>query len=229
MSAPIPLSPEVTGAIVEAARLARGRELGEVHLVAGLLRIGAVRSALQAIRTDVERLDRLVAELLERAPLRPWYRLGIQTLDSTRRASALAAATGQRELSSTFLFATLAHSGSAEVLAALAASDFSLLHFRFHVAHPGASLDEPLPSSGPVRIVLHDDPFTTEAFVHDVLREELGREHETAVAITARVGREGRVELTTLDATDASARVERVRARARALSFPLRVSAIPAS
>ncbi|MBL8613195.1 MAG: ATP-dependent Clp protease adaptor ClpS [Myxococcales bacterium] len=228
MPAPIPFSPEVTGVLVEAARSARGKELHDAHFVAALLRIGAVESALAETGVDVASLARLVAGVVERLPKRPWYRLALSVAEPVSRAAARAAATGQRELSSLFLFASIAQDGSADVLAALANAGFSLLAFRWRVAHGAASRDEPRPATGAVRLVLHDDPFTTVAFVDDVLREELGRDHETAQAISARVGREGRAELTAMDAEKAAAALARIRARADALRFPLRVSAVAA-
>lgn len=228
MPASIPFSPEVTGVLVEAARSARGKELHDAHFVAALLRIGAVERALSDTGVDVAALTRLVGGVIERLPKRPWYRIAISVAEPLSRAATRAAAAGQRELSSLFLLASIAQEASPEVEAALANAGFSLLDFRWRVAHGDASRLEPCPAAGAVRLVLHDDPFTTVAFVNDVLREELGRDHETAQSISARVGREGRAELTAMDAEKAAAALARIRARAESLRFPLRVSAVAA-
>ncbi len=225
---PVPLNPEVTGVLIEAATSARGKELHDAHYLAALLRVGAVERALRDVGVDVDALRARIAEVVERLPKRPWYRLALHVSGPVQRAAEVAARTGQRELSSLFLFATLAHEPSPEIAAALAGAGFSLLHFRWRVAHGDAPREERCPGEGPVRVVLHDDPFTTVAFVHDALREELGRDHETAVAITARVSPGGHVELATMDASDVTPRIERIRARAEALRFPLRIRAVGA-
>lgn len=220
----IPVNPEVVGALLEAASTTRGRKFDDSHFIAALAHVGAVSQTLAAVGVDVPRARDGLARVLAALPRRPWYRVELGIAEPMRQAAAVAARAGLAELTGPFAFATLVgrHDNPA-VTRALADAGFSLLAFRRHLAH-GAVVEPPFPSEGPVRVVFHNDPFTSMDFVVALLCDVFGRDEETARSLMLRVHAEGTAALAAMDAGDALSKVERARARADEAELPLRLT-----
>jgi ATP-dependent Clp protease adaptor protein ClpS len=221
----ISVNPEVTGALIEAAKTCRGRVVDDAHLLAALARLGSVAHTLTQSGADAARIQARLADAIAQLPKRPWYRVSVHIGRPLEEAAALAAACGRKELDGPFTFATLAKKpDNADAARALADGSFSLLRFRRVIAH-GNVVDPPCPEEGAVRVTLHDDPFTTVEFVVDVLRTVFGRDEATAKALTERVQSERAASLATMPAAEARAKMAELQARAAASDFPLRVTA----
>ncbi len=231
-----PSSPEVIGATVAAVTSANQTktEPGDLHLAAALLRIGSVAIALRAAGVDVDKAQDELAVSLRALPPRPGlftrvaqvFRDSRVALDPVHRERARAARCELPELTAPFTLAVVAEE-SKEVLAALSRAGFRLRDFRYVVAHGRAETTSPTPGDGPVRVVVHNDPFTTMELVEAVLVEVFGRSAETAKELMMRVHKNGEAELASMDAKDAAARIAEARSRALALDFPLRIEASP--
>jgi len=216
------LNPEVMGAIVHAARTARRKTLDDAHLMAALARVGSVAQALGATGVDLVELEGGLARLLAAQPKRPWYALVATASRPLEEVSRLAQRAGLGELSGPFAFASFAAlSKNAALLQCLADAGFSLLRFRRHVAH-GSAVDVDDDVDGPVRIVLHNDPFTTQEFVIDLLTSVCRCDLATATGLMTRVHVDGRGELRSMPPSEAGAVIAEIRARASAAGFPLR-------
>jgi ATP-dependent Clp protease adapter protein ClpS len=221
-TAKLPVNPEVIGAVVHAARTAGRKTLDDAHLIAALARVGSVAQALGATGVDLARLEEGLARLLEALPLRPWYAFATASRP-LQDAALLAHRAGLGELSGPFAFASLAAlSKNAALLRCLAEAGFSLLRFRRQVAH-GSAVDMDDAVDGPVRIVFHNDPFTTQELVFGLLTSVCRCDPATAQALMARVDADGRAELDSVPPSEAEAMVAEVRARAAAAGAPLRV------
>ncbi len=234
-----PSSPEVMGASLAALTSANQTktEPGDLHLAAALLRIGSVAVALRQSGVDVDKAAGELAVSLRALPARRGilarlaqvFRDSRVALDPVHRERARAARCALPELTAPFALAVLAES-SKQVLAALSGAGFRLRAFRYVVAHGSA---EPVAvvgcGDGPVRVVIHNDPFTTMELVEAVLVEVFGRTPETAKELMLRVHERGEAELATMDAADASARIAEARSRAGVQDFPLRIEAVAGS
>jgi ATP-dependent Clp protease adapter protein ClpS len=233
-----PSSPEVIGASVAAVTSANQTktEPGDLHLAAALLRIGSVATALRAAGVDVDKAQDELAVSIRALPPRPGlfsrvakvFRDSRVALDPVHRERARAARCELPELTAPFTLAVVAEE-SKEVLVALSRAGFRLRDFRYVVAHGGAETVASTPGDGPVRVVIHNDPFTTMELVQSVLTEVFGRSAETAKELMTRVHKNGEAELASMDAKEAAARIAAARARAVALDFPLRIEASPAA
>lgn len=205
---------------------------GDAHVVEVLLRIGSVADALAAVGVDVERAREGVKRIIDALPRRPgvggrfWsvFRGSRSTLDPFQHARAHALAAGLKELTAPFALACLVgEAAGSDFRRVLEDAGFSLLRYRWYVAHRLAA-DAPCPEAGPVRVVFHNDPFTTMEFVVEVLTQVFGRDQATAETLMRRVHEDGSAALATMDAAVAARAFAEMRARADALGWPLRVS-----
>lgn len=206
---------------------------GDAHLVAALLRIGSVADGLAAVGVDVERAREGVARVIAGLPRRPGpFARAYEAIHNTRavldplhhvRAKALAS--GLEEITGPFALPVLVgESGNSDLVGALTNAGFSRSKYRWQVAHRGA-VDGSCPATGPVRVVLYDDPFTPMDFVVAVLTEVFDRDRETARALMLRVHEEKSAPLATMDAEVAARGLAEARARADKLDLPLRFGA----
>ncbi len=231
-----PSSPEVVGATVAALTSANQTktEPGDLHLVAALLRIGSVTAALRAAGVDVDKATSELASAVRALPPRAGVfsrmaralRDSRVVLDPLHRERERAARCALPELTAPFTLAVIAEE-SKEVAAALSRAGFRLRDFRYVVAHgrPEAAAAEP--TSGPVRVVIYNDPFTTMELVEAVLVEVFGRSAAAAKELMMRVHETGEAQLATMDAEEAARRIAEARARALAHEAPLRIEAVP--
>ena len=221
-TAKLSLNPEVLGAVVHAARTARKKTLDDVHLISALAHVGSVAQALGATGVDVAKLEGGLARLLAAQPERPWYALVATANRPLEEVALLAHRAGLGELSGPFAFASFAAlSKNTALLLCLADAGFSLLRFRRHVAH-GSAVDVDDAVDGPVCIVFHNDPFTTQELVLDLLTSVCRCDLTTATGLMTRVHVDGRAELGSVPPSEARAMLAEIRARAAAAGFPLR-------
>lgn len=233
-----PSSPEVIGATVTAVTSANQTktEPGDLHLAAALLRIGSVAIALRAAGVDVDKAQDELAVSIRALPPRPGlfsrvakiFRDSRVALDPVHRERARAAQCELPELTAPFTLAVVAEQ-SKDVLAALSLAGFRLRDFRYVVAHGTAETLASGPSDGPVRVVIHNDPFTTMELVEALLVDVFGRSAEAAKELMMRVHESGEAQLATMEAKDAIARIAEARARAVAQQAPLRIEVSPAA
>jgi ATP-dependent Clp protease adaptor protein ClpS len=229
-----PSNPELVG--VPLVALDRAHESktdrDDVHIVEVLLRVGSVADGLAAVGVDVERAREGLARIIAALP-RPSggarflgaFRRARVSVDPFHQARAHALAAGLKELTAPFALAALAAEPSAaDILRALEDAGFSLLRYRWYVAHRRAA-DAVCPEAGQVRVVFHNDPFTPMEFVVEVLTQVFGRDQATAEVLMRRVHEEGSAALATMDAATAAQALAQVRSRADARGWPLRVSA----
>jgi ATP-dependent Clp protease adaptor protein ClpS len=233
-----PSNPELVGLPFVALQSANDSKTdpGDVHAVAVLLRIGSVADGLAGVGVDVARAREGIARTIAALPARAGlgarflgiFRKQLVALDPLQHPRALARAAGLKELTAPFALACfVAQPSMSDALRALEDAGFSLPRWRWHVAHRAAA-EGPIPESGPVRVTLHDDPFTPMDFVTEVLEQAFGRDKATAETLMRRVHEEGSAALATMDAAAAARAVTETRSRAKAAGFPLRVEAQPA-
>ncbi|MFT3774415.1 MAG: ATP-dependent Clp protease adaptor ClpS [Minicystis sp.] len=204
---------------------------GDPHTVEALLRISSVADALTTLGVDVARaregVKRIIAALPQQTGLKARFRMAfrpMESIDPFHRVRANARAAGLKELTACFALAVLVGEPAGnELLRALEDAGFSLLRYRWYVAHRLAT-DAPCPESGQVRVVFHNDPFTTMEFVVEMLTKVFGRDQATAEVIMRRVHEEGSAALATMDAAVAARGLAELRSQADAGGWPLRVS-----
>lgn len=78
------------------------------------------------------------------------------------------------------------------------------------------------------KVIVHDDPITTFAFVVDVLRSVFTKPASAAERITREAHDTGSALVTVLPFEQAEFRIEQVRSLARAQGFPLTLTMEPA-
>ncbi len=101
----------------------------------------------------------------------------------------------------------------------------SVLRFLAHGESPSAPAQAlSLPPEHLVEVVVHNDPYTTAAFVRDVLRAEFGLDRAAARRVTMLVHRTGRGVVATLPFARAEAACRRVRDVAERRALPLKVT-----
>lgn len=217
------VNPEVLGAVVRAVQTAKRKTFDDAHMIAALARVGSVALALAASGVDVPRLSASLDALLAAQPSRPWYRFVGVTYEPLRGVAILAVAAGLEELSGPFAFAAFAaRSRNPELTRRLADAGFSLLRFRRQVAH-GSVVDVDHAGEGAVRVVLHDDPFTTQELVVEILTKVFGLDEAAGTTLMKQVHECGQAELAGLDAAAARPLVAEARRRAEGADFPLRL------
>jgi ATP-dependent Clp protease adaptor protein ClpS len=217
------VNPEVLGAVVHAVQTAKRKTFDDAHMIAALARVGSVAQALAATGVDVPRLSASLDSLLAAQPSRPWYRFAIVTYEPLQGVATLAVAAGLEELSGPFAFASFAaRSRNPELTRCLADGGFSLLRFRRQVAH-GAVVDVDHAGEGAVCVVFHNDPFTTQEFVVEMLTKVFGRDDAAATTLMKQVHEGGHAELAGIDAAVARSMVVEARRRGDDAGFPLRL------
>jgi ATP-dependent Clp protease adapter protein ClpS len=227
-----PSNPEVLG--VQMAALTRANETktvpGDVHLVEALLRIDSVRDSLVAVGVDLERATEGVARVVAALPRRPGFFTRLQgairdtqaIIDPLRHVRAKALAAGLPELKGGFALAVLVgDSENKDLVEAFASAGFSRAKYRWYVAHREVR-DATCPATGPVRVVVYNDPFTPMELVTTVLTEAFARDPDTARGLMLRIHEEGSAPLALMDAEVAARALADARARADKLDFPLR-------
>jgi ATP-dependent Clp protease adaptor protein ClpS len=223
------INPEVTGAVLDAVvRARRRRGFHPAELLASLLRVTSVSLAFAGSGVDVRRAREAVNGFVEGLPRKPWYTLGVSVIEHThlRRAVAHAEGAGLDELSAPFFAADLlAQPESRELVSLLAPLGFRELAFRRYVAH-GDAVDPPLPETGLVRVTFHNDPFTTMQLVVDILQTVFGKSEVDASVVMMRAHSEGSVEIGTMPAEEARAKIAKAVERALAKDAPLRITAV---
>ena len=230
----VPTNPEITGVLAQAAVAERraGRKNGDdLHLASTLLRIGSVTHALAAIGVDPAQARARVEAQIEALPKRGWAPLRVQMrmVRLVHHAADRAFGAGLAELDGPYLFATIVSlDENAGLLKALADVGFTLRAFRWYLAH-GATSAPPSPESGPVEVILHNDPFTSMPLVVEIMTSLFGKDAAAAQELMMRVHEEGRAQVAVLYARDAAEKLARLRARADAEDAPLRATLSPVS
>ncbi|MDB4996608.1 MAG: ATP-dependent Clp protease adapter protein ClpS [Myxococcaceae bacterium] len=112
-------------------------------------------------------------------------------------------------------------SDNKDLIEALTSAGFSRAKYRWYVAHRDAR-DATCPTTGPVRVVVYNDPFTPMDFVTTVLTEVFARDADTARDLMLRIHEKGSAPLALMDAEVAARALSSARARADKLDLPLR-------
>lgn len=213
---------EDAGVAMHVARreaLVRDQAPGAVHVLYGLLQVEPITAAVRSAGGDPDALESRVLDELAADP-----RDGVG--DELRRVlgTALAAATaGGRPVSCTDLWAGLRGARVEAVMTASGVDRRATLYLLVHGLHEL----EPRAASGRACLVLHDDPYTTQAFVTEALTRGCDLDEPTATEIMRAAHTTGRAELPPVASARACAQVDAVRALARAQGYPLRVELEP--
>lgn len=230
-----PSNPEVLGVLIAALEIANATKTtpADPHLVEVLLRIGSVAHSLAAVGVDLARAREGVRRVIAKLPRRPgaltrtrdMLRNTRAALDPLYRVREKAMAAGLAEVDGPFALVTIvADTPNRELEGALKDAGFSLLAYRWYVAHHGA-IDGACPLEGPVRIAFYNDPFTPMELVVSLLTQVFDRDEETARTLMLRTHEDGLAVLATMDAPVAARRLAEARSRAKKLDFPLRITA----
>ena len=89
------------------------------------------------------------------------------------------------------------------------------------VRQPAIAESEELPATVPVRVLLHNDPYTTMEFVVEVLEDIFHIPAHQATHLMLQVHNEGRAEIGIFPSTVAREKVQEVRDLAEEYGFPL--------
>jgi ATP-dependent Clp protease adaptor protein ClpS len=189
---------------------AREQPLTSVHVLYGLLQDETIASALRETGSDPAALeDRVHAALDQRIERDP---------DDGARVYGYAAHhahASERSATPRDLWAYLRGSDAARLIepSGIAKVLFKLCH--------GSELDARADGTADVHVVLRNDDYTTQQFVTHVLEEVFGLDASTAAARMMQTHTEGRTVIGRFRPDDARAKIEQVRASARASGFPL--------
>lgn len=212
--APTPLDDDAQVAMHLARReaLLRDQPLGSLHVLYGLLQVEAITAAIGAAGGDPDALETRVLDALG----------GDATDDPPEVVHGLVraalAAAAERAVSCVDLWAALRGARADQVLDAAGVDRRAVLYLLVHGEREAA----PAVATGPARVVLHDDPYTTQAFVVEAL-VAAGLDEPTATEVMNAAHTGGRASLAACPAALARARVLAIRTHARAHGFPLRV------
>lgn len=209
---------------------ARHREVGLAHLTAALFERREVRGAISAIGLDLDEVSCVVLGTLDEQRRRAWWQLGgpdesPALLHVYEHALTHAYSAELEEVSPiSVLVWALIESTSCVVAERLEALDVLPLPLKLYDAH-GIVRDEPLPDgAGAVRVVLHNDPYTTMELVTEVLVECFDLAPEVAERTMLAIHRSGRGELRFASWAEGRRRAEEARAQARASEAPLHLT-----
>jgi len=201
-------------ALAVAAHESRSREhpLSPVHVLYGLLQTDAVVAAIARVGGDAVTLEDHVLDELATPP----------TADGALVvAHAVVAARGHRRLASCvdLWYALSVRDGGPKALDEIAAADvlFVLVH-----GHPRPAIEAP---GGLAELVLHNDDYTPQRIVVDILRDVFELDEPRAVAVMEETHHTGRAIVGTMPVSLAKMRIDTAHRHARDRGYPLWIEA----
>ena len=189
---------------------------------------GAILDELSADRPHLERELAEYLELIEERP--PKTNLAPKPDLSCDRALRLACihvmASGGEVVLIGDLLAALLRDDEAYASLILRAEGLSRVDVLRKMSHgrqkpPGIPTAEELPANLPVRVLLHNDPYTTMEFVIEVLEDIFQLPNHQATRLMLQVHQEGRAEIGIFAGSVAREKVQEVRDQAEEHGFPL--------
>jgi ATP-dependent Clp protease adaptor protein ClpS len=181
--------------------------------------MAATRGALDGATDDAQQIEAILARAAERV-----------------------AGSGGDRIAATDVIIALAETPACAGGALLAAQGVTPLVLKLHVAHPPpqrprgvralvrwlftpqAPAPPPITPDHPVRVVIHDDPFTTKAFVIEILERHFAAPRPEAEALTEQIHQRGIGRLSPMPYAEAARRIQEVTRLARQHGFPLRLT-----
>jgi len=218
--------------------VAAARERGPVsslHVLRAMLRRTDAGEAVAATGLPVERLALAVDHAIDD---------GVSDEEeaiyaATARGYARLAPSG-RAMRAVDLLIALAEQDACAAAAVLAAHGVTPLALKLHVSCPAPSAGAGVlrglgrrlrawrrpatDPAAPVAVLMHDDMFTPQAFVVDVLERHVGLSHDDAHARMLEIHDGGPARIGVLPRAQAVTLIDAITAAARAQGFPLRLS-----
>ena len=201
----------------------RGQALSSHHVLYGLLQDETVAAAIATAGGSADALeDRVLAAMA--APTAP--EIGAHGEPITWRIEQVAALAESRGRRATCvdLFYALAETRAAALCDDAGLDRAAVMYALVHGGRP----PEVAVDARDVLIVLRNDDYTTQQFVHRALREVFGLPGDQAMDLMWKTHREGRAVVGRFGATDARDKIAAVRALARAQAYPLWIATEPA-
>lgn len=193
----------------------RGGDLTSVHVLYGLLQDERITAAMREAGVDPDALEDRVLRALDAAT-------GEDAHDVYGRAAAHANH-AERRATTTDLWAYLRGTAAAQLL-----DNSVLARVLFQLCHGSEpELPATILGSADVHAVLRNDDYTTQDFVCMILEEVFDLDKAAAQSRMLQTHTQGRAVIGRFRPDDARVRIEAVRARARALGFPLWIGVEP--